>query len=127
MALLRVDWPEVSQQAGTPQAAAVAQTAPAMAPLAPAAPSLEQVQQIAADLAALHQTVDQLTAGQDQMARDMTRDMAKMQAANEAILQKVSAPPPPKVAAPPLPAVAPMAHKHMPALGPPSAAPLPLR
>jgi hypothetical protein len=117
---------QAASQAGTPQAAVVAQTAPAMAPLAPAAASLEQVQQIAADLAALHQTVDQLTAGQDQMTRDVTRDMAKMQAANEAILQKVSAPPPPKVAAPPLPAAAPIAHKHMPAWAP-SAAPLPLR
>jgi hypothetical protein len=82
---------------------------------APAAASLEQVQQMAADLAALHQTVEHLTAGQDRMARDI----ATMQAANEAMLQKVTAPPPP--AATPMPT----AHKHVPA--PSTAAPLPLR
>jgi hypothetical protein len=104
-------------QAGTPQAAAVAQAAPEMKAdtTATAAASLEQVQQMAADLAALHQTVEHLTAGQDRMARDI----ATMQAANEAILQKVTAPPPP--AAAPMP----MAHKHVPA--PSTAAPLPLR
>ena len=100
-------------QAGTPQAAAVAQTAPEMRAdtSAPAAASLAQVQQMTADLAALHQTVEDLTAGQDRMARDI----ATMQAANEAILQKVTAPPPP--------AAAPIAHKHVPS----TAAPLPLR
>jgi outer membrane murein-binding lipoprotein Lpp len=80
----------------TPQSAAVPQTAPAAPPQAPAAPSLAQVQQMAADLATLHQTVDQLTAGRDQMARDI----ANLQAANDAILQKISAPPP-QIAAPP--------------------------
>jgi hypothetical protein len=79
------------------QPAAVSQTGPATAPQTPAAPSLAQVQQMAADLAALHQTVDQLTAGQNQMARDI----ANLQAANDAILQKVSTPPPPQTAAPP--------------------------
>jgi hypothetical protein len=103
-------------QAGTPQAAAVAPAAPEMKAdtTAPAAASLEQMQQMAADLAALHQTVEHLTAGQDRMARDI----ATMQAANEAILQKVTAPPTP-AAAPPI------AHKHVSA--PPTAAPLPLR
>ena len=100
-------------QAGTPQAAAVAQTAPETKTdtKSPTAASLEQVQQMAADLAALHQTVEYLSAGQDRMARDI----ATMQAANEAILEKVTAPPPP--------AAAPIAHKHVPS----TAAPLPLR
>lgn len=100
-------------QAGTPQAAAVAQTAPETKTetKSPTAASLEQVQQMAADLAALHQTVEYLSAGQDRMARDI----ATMQAANEAILQKVTAPPPP--------AAVPIAHKHVPW----TAAPLPLR
>jgi hypothetical protein len=66
---------------------------------------------MAADLAALHQTVEYLSAGQDRMARDI----ATMQAANEAILEKVTAPPPP--------AAAPISHKHVPS----TAAPLPLR
>ncbi|MGA8319910.1 MAG: hypothetical protein WBE48_14070 [Xanthobacteraceae bacterium] len=102
-------------QAGTPQAAAIAQTAPEMKAdtSAPAAASLEQVQRMAADLAALHQTVEDLTAGQDRMARDI----ATMQAADEAVMQKVTAPPPP--------AAAPVAHKHVPT--PSTAAPLPLR
>jgi len=116
------------------QAAPVAQTVSEMAPKAetepqaempsqaPAGPSLAQVQQMAADLAALHQTVDQLTAGQDQMARDV----ATVQAANEAILQKVSAPAPQKVSAPAPQAAAPPVHKHRPALAPSSGVPLPL-
>ena len=106
-------------QADTPQAAAVAQAAQEMKAdtTATAAASLEQVQQMAADLAALHQTVEHLTAGQDRMARDI----ATMQAANEAMLQKVTAPPPP--AAAPTPMLT--AHKHVPA--PSTAAPLPLR
>ena len=106
-------------QADTPQAAAVAQAAQEMKAdtTATAAASLEQVQQMAADLAALHQTVEHLTAGQDRMARDI----ATMQAANEAMLQKVTAPPPPAAAPTPMPT----AHKHVPA--PSTAAPLPLR
>jgi hypothetical protein len=126
-----------TQQAGTPHSApgaqTVAQTVPEMTAdtgpktempsKASPGPSLEQVQQMAADLTALHQTVEQLTAGQDQMARDI----AKMQAANEAILQKVSAPPPQKVSAPAPQAVAPPAHKRTSVLTPSSGAPLPLR
>src|SRR4029077_4085969 len=58
------------------QAAPVAQTAPTTgAPKEPAAPSLdwEQTQQMARDLAALRQNVDQLIASQNQMARQMAR------------------------------------------------------
>ena len=96
----------------TPQAAPVAQTAPeAAAPKAPGSPSLdaEQVQQIALGLAALRQTVDQLAAGQDQMAREVTR----LQAADQEILEKIPAPPPRPTAAPtrhtPLPPPSPRA------------------
>jgi small-conductance mechanosensitive channel len=60
----------------TSQAATVAQTAPeTVAPKAPVAPSIhpEQVHQMARDLAALRQNVDQLIASQNQMARQMAR------------------------------------------------------
>ncbi len=52
------------------------QTTPeTVAPKAPAAASLdpERVNQIALDVAALRQTVEQLTAGQDQMKRDIVK------------------------------------------------------
>jgi hypothetical protein len=64
-----------------PQAAPVAQTAPEnVAPKAPAAPSLdaEQVHQIALNVAALRQTVEQLTAVQNQMARAVARQEAAL-------------------------------------------------
>jgi hypothetical protein len=96
----------------TPQAAPVAQTAPEnAAPKAPAAPSIdpEQVHQIALGLAALQQTVEQLAAGQDQMAHVIDR----LQSAVAEILIKIPEPPPP-----PLPIAAP-ARKPKP-LAPPS-------
>jgi len=77
----------------TPQAAPVAQTAPEnVAPKAPTAPSLdpEQVHQIALDVAALRQTVEQLTAVQNQMARAV----ARQEAALVDILVKMPEPPP---------------------------------
>jgi hypothetical protein len=93
----------------TPQAAPVAQTAP------PAAPSLDlqQVQQIARDFAALRQIVEHLAAGQDQMAREIT----KLEAADLEIFAKIPAPPPQPPAAP--------ARKPMPAPPPSSRAPIP--
>jgi hypothetical protein len=97
----------------TPQAAAVARTAPeTVAPTAPAAPSLdpEQMQRMAQDVAALRQIAEQLAAGQDQMAHDITR----LQAADLDILAKIPAPPPPPAAP---------ARKPMPA--PSSRAPIP--
>ncbi len=92
------------------QAAPVTQIAPEnVAPKAPTAPSLdpEQVQQIEADIAAVRQaverhladvraTVEQLAAGQDEMAREIT----KLQAANQEILAKNPTPPPQPPAAP---------------------------
>ncbi len=83
----------------TPQAAAVAQTAPeTLAPKAPVAPSFdpEQLHQMALDLAALRQVVEQLAAGQDQMARVITR----LQAADQEILEKIPTPPPQPPAVP---------------------------
>jgi hypothetical protein len=60
----------------TPQAAPVAQTAPEnVPPKTPAAPSIdpEQMQQLTRSLTTLQQTVLQLAAGQDRMAREMAR------------------------------------------------------
>ena len=81
------------------KAAPVTQTAPeTIAPKAPAAPSIypERVHQIALDVGALRQTVEQLTAGQDRMAREVE----KLQAADKEILEKITAPPPQPIAAP---------------------------
>ena len=79
----------------------VAQTAPEnVTPKAPAAPSIdpEQVHQITMDLTALRQTVEQIAAGQDQMAREVER----LQAADREILVKIpESPPPPPIAAAP--------------------------
>jgi hypothetical protein len=83
------------------KAAPVTQTAPEMvAPKAPAAPSLnpQQVQQIETNIAAVVErhladvraTVEQLAASQDQMMREIT----KLQAANQEILEKIPTPPP---------------------------------
>ena len=95
----------------TPQAASVAQTAPqTIAPKAPLAPSVdpEQVQQITRSLAALRQTVEQIAAAQDQIAREIKQVLA----ANVELLSKIPAPPPQAPAAP--------ARKPMPAPPPPS-------
>jgi hypothetical protein len=101
--------------------APVAQTAPEnVAPKAPAVPSLdpEQVHQIALDVVTLRQTVEQLTDGQDQMAREIE----KLQAADMEILAKLPAPPPPRpIAAParkPTPATPPSSRTILPRLPP---------
>ena len=84
-----------------PQVATVARPCPAaVAPSAPTVPSFdpEQVHQIVVDLTALRQTVEQIAAGQDQMARKVDR----LQAADQEILVKISeSPPPPPIAAAP--------------------------
>jgi hypothetical protein len=82
-----------------PQAAPLAQTVSDMvAPAAPAAPSpdMQQLKEMSLGLAALRQSVDQLAAGQQQMAGDI----ATAQAAEQDILHKISAPPPRPAAAP---------------------------
>jgi hypothetical protein len=97
------------------KAALVTRTAPeTVASKAPAAPSLDpqQVQQIEADIAAMRQaverhladvraTVEQLFANQDEMAREIE----KLQAANQEILEKIPTPPPkrPALARKPIP------------------------
>ena len=88
----------------------VAQTAPeAAVPKAPAVPSVdpEQVQQITRSLTALQQSVEQLAATQDQMARQIT----SLQGAELEILNRIPAPPPLPPAAParkPVPAPSPV-------------------
>lgn len=106
--------PSVAQ---TPQLAPVVQTASAVVvPSALVAPSVdpEQVHQIALDLAALRQTVEQLATGQDQMAHVVDR----LQGAVAEILVKMPEPPPP-----PLPVAAP-AHKPKPIAPPWARAPM---
>lgn len=81
------------------QASPIAQTAQeTVAPKAPVAASLdpEQLQQITGSLTVLRQTVEQLTAGQDQMAREI----ARLHAADLEILQRIPAPPPQPPTAP---------------------------
>jgi hypothetical protein len=76
------------------QVATVAQTVPAKVP----ASYPEQVHQIAVDLAALGQTVDQLAASQDQMVHQidvLQTSNQEILASNQAILAKIPAPPPP--------------------------------
>src|SRR6516162_4642769 len=99
-----------------PESTAVRLTAPqavASTPKASAAPSSDpqQIRQIEADVAAVRQaverhlgevraTVEQLAASQDQMAREIT----KLQAADEEILEKIPTPPPKRA---PLPRASP--------------------
>jgi len=86
-----------------PQAAPLAQTASdIVAPAAPRTPSpdLQQLKAMSLDLAAVRQNVEQLAAGQQQMAGEMAGDIATLQAAQQDILHKIS-PPPPRPAAVP--------------------------
>ena len=99
----------------TPRPAPVAQTAPAaVAPSVPVAPSIDpaEVHQIAMDLTALRQTVAQITASQDQMAREVDR----LQAADQEILAKIPEPPPP----PPIAAAPAVTGRPAPGGAPPS-------
>jgi len=80
------------------QVATVVQTLPAaVVPKAPTASSIDP-EQIALDLGALRQTVDQLAAGQDQMVHQIDTLHTSNQeilASNQEILEKIPAPPPP--------------------------------
>ena len=90
---------------------AVAQTATDMvAPTAPATPSpdVQQLKGMSLGLAAVRQSVEQLAAAQQQM----TDEIARLQATEQEILDKVSGPPRP--GAPPAPA-----RKSAPAAPPP--------
>jgi hypothetical protein len=109
------NWVEQLGWTKPPQAAPVAQTAPAaVAPSVPVAPSIDpaEVHQIAMDLTALRQTVAQITAGQDQMAREVDR----LQAADQEILVKMPEPPPP----PPIAAAPAVTGRPAPGGAPPS-------
>jgi hypothetical protein len=82
----------------TQQLASAVQTAPEnVTPKAPVAPSIdpEQVHQIASDVAAQRQTIEQIAAGQDQMGRVVKR----LEGAVAEILVKMPEPAPPPVAA----------------------------
>ena len=85
-------------QASAPQAAsaqagavapAVSETAASTAPTA-RSPELRQLETMAHDLAAVRQSVEQLAAGQEQMARDI----AKLQTAGQDIRRRITAFPP---------------------------------
>jgi hypothetical protein len=77
-----------------PQSASVAQ-ADIIAPAAVGAPSpdLEQLRAVSHDLAVVRQSVDQLAAQFTAAQEQITRDITKLQAAEEDILHKISAPP----------------------------------
>jgi hypothetical protein len=77
--------------------AAVAQTAPATIVPPITSPDQQEFKAMSSNLAALRQRVDQIAAGQDRIARDIT---VKLQAAEQDILDKLSAPPPQQAAAP---------------------------
>jgi hypothetical protein len=102
-------------QAAPEQRGPVASTASvSTAPTAPS-PELQQLETMAHDLAAVRQSVEQLAAGQEQMARDI----AKLQTAGQDIRRRISALPP---------AAAPTARKPVPSPQPApqsSAGPLP--
>jgi len=100
---------------GASQAASLAQTTPEMVvQKAPGTSSLEleQIQVMAKGLITLQQTVDTLAAHQDQMAHEIDR----LQAADQEILDKVSAPSPQAAAATPprrTPPASPPSHTPM--------------
>jgi hypothetical protein len=85
-----------------PQVAPGAQAAPRMiAPATPAAsPDLEQFKAMSLGLAVVRQSVDQLAAQVAAGQEQMTRDITKLQAAEQDILHKISEPPPRPAAAP---------------------------
>jgi hypothetical protein len=77
------------QAASTPAGAVaptVSETTASTTPSAPS-PELRQLETIAHDLAAVQQTVEQLAAGQEQM----TRDIAKLQSAEQEIRRRIPA------------------------------------
>jgi len=77
--------------------AAVAQTAPATIVLPITSPDPQELKAMSSNLAALRQRVDQIAAGQDRITRDI---IVKLQAAEQDILDKISAPLPQPAAAP---------------------------
>ena len=78
--------------------------APSLGWLAPASPSAElqaQVKPVVVDLAIMRRSIEQLASNQDQLARkqdQMAQAIATLQAAEQDISQKISAPPSPSPA-----------------------------
>jgi hypothetical protein len=112
---VRLSMPEAPQStpvdtatagSGAPSSVAPSSVAPSSV-ASPAATDLQKMQQIEADIAAsrqtveeqlagVRQTIERLSAGQGQMASEITQ----LQAADQEILERVPAPPPPRIAAP---------------------------
>jgi hypothetical protein len=116
-----------SAQAGT-VAPTASETTASTAPTLPS-PELQQLETMAHDLAAVRQSVEQLAAGQEQMARDI----AKLQTAEQDMRRRITALPPAaaamrKLVPPPQPApqlsAAPLPPASPEPLPPPPAAPL---
>ncbi len=80
-------------------------TTKASAPHVTTADLQEQLKPVAIDLALVRRSMEQLASNQEQLARkqdQMVQNIATLQAAEQEVSQKVSAPPPtPKVPAPP--------------------------
>ena len=76
---------------------AVAQTVPDTIVPSITSPDRQELRVMSFDLAALRQRVDEIAAGQDRIARDIT---TKLKAAEQDILDKISVPPPQAAAAP---------------------------
>ncbi len=93
-----------------PQTAPLAPTAPEA--VAPAAATSSDVQRLALGLAAVRQSIDQLTAQFAAGQQQTGADIARVQADEQEILRKLSATPPRPAAAP--------AHKPAPMTPPPS-------
>ncbi len=102
----RLGWiaPPSSTTAPDPQSARAAEIAPAaLVSAAPPAPSVdqEQLKAMAADVAAVRQSVDQLAAqvasGQQQVSDDIAKlndEIGKLQASEQNILNRIPTPPP---------------------------------
>ena len=93
-----VETPAAQSSVTVTLVATFGQTVPLPKASAAASVDAEQVLQIAADLAALGRTVDQLAASQDQMVHQIDTLQTSNQeivTSNQEILEKVAAPPPP--------------------------------
>ena len=87
-----------------PQAAALEQTAPdKVTPIAPTIPSpdVQDFKAMSLGLAAVRQSVDQLAAQLAASQQQMAGDIARLHAAEQEILDRISAPPPRPAAAAP--------------------------
>jgi hypothetical protein len=100
--MIAISWPQLAWVA--PQTAPLAQVAADTNALAePAAPSAdaEQLKAMSVDLAAVRQSVDQLAATLAAGRQQAAGDIATLQASQQAILRKISAPAPRPASAPP--------------------------